>query len=616
MVLLPSEKARLVLGYLREQECYRAYKEFLISSPHLKELRGMIRKGAQPHEYEWKMRGLSNILDEYSSVECSICALQNSDVSKFFGDANTIAKKVQRLVEILQKQSAALSTSSKRDIKEFNNESHKPSHSTKNINKLKSVEGPNLPNTSLIVQDGIPIISNIPESVMSDESSDLCSLAFSPVKNDKTVIGNDNDRNISNLTMGNLDSFVRGNACRRIKMKNDSKKQAIRNNSKSKIEKTATGCTNEGFDMTLMTETILERTDIHEKIAENINKLYLSSMTKNEEKNSKTSETPSKVVENVNEKISDMEIVDLETHLNNVIRDIVNATEKDHVFDELLNDLVLKVAEEAPSSTSSEDTSPGRPTTSTPEHASGKSKIAVLNTTTSPVRTATESCKSTNKDDQESEKNNKNTTDDSIKNRLRSKLKVDNEDITNNTKSSSSTSTVMEVDKTPLKSSKPIDLLAMAINDADVSGSLRKMNVSNSKNDNKIVILSNEVVHRNLSDFNIANTCNSTVIQTKPANTLNFESTNSMNTHYILPAVNTNNMFLNTNMPQYLVTGNTDDQNKVYLINTPLSLPIQNNGNNESNDVMAVPTFIVLPQSAPVTSAVKDNSTIGYQQVL
>lgn len=86
---------------------------------------------------------------------------------------------------------------------------------------------------------------------MSDESSDLCSLAFSPVKNDKTVIGNDNDRNISNLTMGNLDSFVRGNACRRIKMKNDSKKQAIRNNSKSKIEKTATGCTNEGFDMTV-----------------------------------------------------------------------------------------------------------------------------------------------------------------------------------------------------------------------------------------------------------------------------------------------------------------------------------------------------------------------------
>lgn len=92
-----------------------------------------------------------------------------------------------------------------------------------------------------------------------------------------------------------------------------------------------------------MTETILERTDIHEKIAENINKLYLSSMTKNEEKNSKTSETPSKVVENVNEKISDMEIVDLETHLNNVIRDIVNATEKDHVFDELLNDLVCKL---------------------------------------------------------------------------------------------------------------------------------------------------------------------------------------------------------------------------------------------------------------------------------
>lgn len=61
----------IIAGYLREQECYQAYKEFLISSPHLKELRGMIRKGAQPHEYEWKMRGLSNMLDEYSSIECS-----------------------------------------------------------------------------------------------------------------------------------------------------------------------------------------------------------------------------------------------------------------------------------------------------------------------------------------------------------------------------------------------------------------------------------------------------------------------------------------------------------------------------------------------------------------
>lgn len=172
-----------------------------------------------------------------------------------------------------------------------------------------------------------------------------------------------------------------------------------------------------------------------------------------------------------------------------------------------------------------------------------------MNTTSSAAKNILTTAKSTGQAGQDIEKDSKNTSDDSIKYRLRNRNKVNDEQLPCNSKNNSEQ---MEIDKTPLKPTKQVDLLAMAINDADVSGSLRKMNPNNNKNENKIVILSNELVHRNLSEYKIGNND-----LNKIGNSSASTDSSASNTHFILPTVNTNNMFLNSNMTQYLVTGGT-----------------------------------------------------------
>lgn len=65
--LLPSEVARLVLGYLEEEKCVDAAQCFLNSSPDLGEIRSIAKKGKK---YPTKVNGysLKEVLEEYSLV--------------------------------------------------------------------------------------------------------------------------------------------------------------------------------------------------------------------------------------------------------------------------------------------------------------------------------------------------------------------------------------------------------------------------------------------------------------------------------------------------------------------------------------------------------------------
>ncbi|XP_032682641.1 serine-rich adhesin for platelets-like isoform X2 [Odontomachus brunneus] len=69
--LLPSEIARLVLGYLEDQQCTEAAKLFLESSPHLQECRTVVSCGKR---FSTKVNGLTlmDVIEKFSAISTMI----------------------------------------------------------------------------------------------------------------------------------------------------------------------------------------------------------------------------------------------------------------------------------------------------------------------------------------------------------------------------------------------------------------------------------------------------------------------------------------------------------------------------------------------------------------
>ncbi|KAL3882791.1 hypothetical protein ACJMK2_029098 [Sinanodonta woodiana] len=65
---LPSEIARLVLGYLKEQNCLKTYQSFLKESPHLLEYISLL-KGGQEYPTTIAGKNLLNMLQEYAALK-------------------------------------------------------------------------------------------------------------------------------------------------------------------------------------------------------------------------------------------------------------------------------------------------------------------------------------------------------------------------------------------------------------------------------------------------------------------------------------------------------------------------------------------------------------------
>ncbi|KAE8745742.1 hypothetical protein FOCC_FOCC007538, partial [Frankliniella occidentalis] len=96
--LLPSEIARLVLGYLEEEKCGDAAKCFLNSSPHLGEIRALSQRGKK---YPTKVNGLSlkDVLEEY----CTVHTIVQESVSSMSEQPNgTMIECLQSLVRACQ----------------------------------------------------------------------------------------------------------------------------------------------------------------------------------------------------------------------------------------------------------------------------------------------------------------------------------------------------------------------------------------------------------------------------------------------------------------------------------------------------------------------------------
>ncbi|KAK3907671.1 Protein NPAT [Frankliniella fusca] len=96
--LLPSEIARLVLGYLEEEKCGEAAKCFLNTSPHLAEIRHISQKGKK---YPTKVNGFSlkDVLDEY----CMVHTIVQESVSSMSEQPNgTMIECLRSLVRACQ----------------------------------------------------------------------------------------------------------------------------------------------------------------------------------------------------------------------------------------------------------------------------------------------------------------------------------------------------------------------------------------------------------------------------------------------------------------------------------------------------------------------------------
>ncbi|KAI0226534.1 hypothetical protein LSAT2_022954 [Lamellibrachia satsuma] len=65
---LPSEIARIVLGYLKDEGCNKAYKVFLSESAHLQEYTTFLHRGL---EYPTRIggKGLIEMLEDYGRIK-------------------------------------------------------------------------------------------------------------------------------------------------------------------------------------------------------------------------------------------------------------------------------------------------------------------------------------------------------------------------------------------------------------------------------------------------------------------------------------------------------------------------------------------------------------------
>ncbi|XP_064627911.1 mucin-2-like [Lineus longissimus] len=90
--LLPSEVARLVLGYLKTESCNSAFKAFLGECPHLKEYAMLLERG---REYTTKVNGrtLEEYLDEFADLKKAVSTKTSLTQHYVSGDG-----QVRRLV--------------------------------------------------------------------------------------------------------------------------------------------------------------------------------------------------------------------------------------------------------------------------------------------------------------------------------------------------------------------------------------------------------------------------------------------------------------------------------------------------------------------------------------
>ncbi|XP_012216190.2 bromodomain-containing protein DDB_G0270170-like isoform X2 [Linepithema humile] len=363
--LLPSEIARLVLGYLEDQKCTDAAKLFLETSPHLQECRTVLSHGRR---FSTRVNGLTliDVIEKLSAINAMIQERLNKitdcEQLKHCGDLIEQLKflveepRGQRFVSNTQtsngsptitcnvrKRRHSNSERIKRIIKSQSNAIQQsdiimspPSSHNIDTTPLESLPG----NIHSLQQAECSIVEKRDENV-SHESHKQCDF---DKNNSENIVCNRNNIRISSDDISSI---------RNCEMDIDDKKKEESSTANITPKRYTTATSTEELlsfsstevqtipyeihesesesndepieNLSILTKEILNRTDLQECIAENINKAIIPTDISLKD-------------ENLNDSVEGNTSIMAE--LNSAIKSIVEATEADPVFEKFLDEII------------------------------------------------------------------------------------------------------------------------------------------------------------------------------------------------------------------------------------------------------------------------------------
>ncbi|XP_076628399.1 uncharacterized protein LOC143345304 isoform X2 [Colletes latitarsis] len=355
--LLPSEIARLVLGYLEDQKCIEAAKTFLETSPHLQECRTVISNGRR---FSTKVGGMSliDVVENFFVINATIqerfSKIADCEQVKHCGDLLEQLKflieetRGQRFVVNINVPSQASSQISN-GSPILSSSGRKRRHSNSDRERCKRTKTgsdvsqlPASPSTQVIGFDSVEatLLESLPGHTDTNDRSEYSTAIKGKKCNSIHQEHQGDDQDVQNLET----DAVTDNGC-----KEDGEKKSC------SFEKCSTATSTEELlsyscvevqttpydtpesesesndepieNLSLLTKELLNRTELQERIADNINKAILPADTSLRD-------------ETLNDSVNGEGNTSIMIELNNAIKSIVQATESDPVFEKFLDEVI------------------------------------------------------------------------------------------------------------------------------------------------------------------------------------------------------------------------------------------------------------------------------------
>ncbi|XP_043253825.1 serine-rich adhesin for platelets-like isoform X2 [Colletes gigas] len=355
--LLPSEIARLVLGYLEDQKCIEAAKTFLETSPHLQECRTVISNGRR---FSTKVSGMSliDVVENFFVINATIqerfSKIADCEQVKHCGD---LLEQLKFLIEETRGQRFVVNINvPSQASSQISNGSpilcsggRKRRHSNSDRERCKRTKTgsdmsqlPASPSTQVIGFDSVEatLLESLPGHTDTSDRSEYSTTNKGKKCNSVHQEHQGDDQDVQNLET----DAVTDNGC-----KEDGAKKSC------SFEKCSTATSTEELlsyscvevqttpydtpesesesndepieNLSLLTKELLNRTELQERIADNINKAILPADTSLRD-------------ETLNDTVNGEGNTSIMIELNNAIKSIVQATESDPVFEKFLDEVI------------------------------------------------------------------------------------------------------------------------------------------------------------------------------------------------------------------------------------------------------------------------------------
>ncbi|KAL0110596.1 hypothetical protein PUN28_013881 [Cardiocondyla obscurior] len=428
--LLPSEIARLVLGYLEDQKCTEAAKLFLETSPHLQECRAVISCGRR---FSTKVNGLTlmDVIEKLSAISTIIqerlSKVTDCEQLKHCGDLIEQLKflveepRGQRFVVNINVPSQSNAQTSNGSPVAASNTRKRHYSNSERVKRSFKLQLNSMLQSDIMSPPSCHTVDTTPLESLPGNIDILKQAEFATHTTEKKD-GNitqephrqcDLDRNnsINNITPQN-----KSNSDRSIHMSSDDisslRSCEIDIDDKGKEESSVTSVIPKRYttatsteellsfsstevqttpyeipesesesndepieNLSILTKEILNRTELQECIAENINKAIIPS-------------DQSLRDENLNDSLIGEGNTSIMTELNNAIKSIVEATESDPVFEKFLDEIIGPQTE---TDTSPEEDGEGKPSPKSANEAQEKKIEASVSNVSSPEPVVTDS---------------------------------------------------------------------------------------------------------------------------------------------------------------------------------------------------------------------------------